>query len=457
LIVEYGHPRIAPRRPAILHTFNPYPPRPSSRAIPSQAQSGTPYSNQRKLRLAYFVTHPIQYQAPLLRRIAQEPDIDLKVFFSSNHSVRGYVDKGFGVHVQWDTPLLDGYNYEFLPVVRDAQTEQFLGSIGPINRGIKRKLQDGKFDAVWVHGYNYLTNLQAIRVANSMRIPVLLRAESTLHDRPRSETKLAIKKLFFNWLKPKVSAVLSIGEENNEYWKHNFGHDFPTFPCYYSVDNQFFQHKCAEASETRNNFRTSLSLDPGRPIILFAAKLIPRKRCGDLLEAYLQLSKSGNIQPYLIIIGDGEQRAMLEARANQANRRDIRFLGFRNQSELPRFYDLCNVFVLASVDEPWGLAINEVMNAGRPVIVTDQVGCQKNLVHPAVNGYVIRAGDVDALAQSLQTILASEQTAQAMGAESLRIIAAYNFDQNVSGLRQALHAVAPSFRDTIRLDPTIAL
>jgi glycosyltransferase involved in cell wall biosynthesis len=361
--------------------------------------------------------------------------------------VRGYVDRGFGLQVQWDTPLLDRYNHEFLPVLRDAQDGTLLGAAGPLNRGIKRKLRQGRFDAVWVHGYNYLTNLQAIRVANSMRIPALLRAESTLHDRPRSPMKLAAKKLFFNWLKPRVSAVLSIGEENADYWRHNFGNDVPLFPCYYSVDNRFFQRKCAEASMTREEFRASLELDPGRPVILFAAKLIPRKRCIDLLEAHLRLTRSSGLEPfpYLLIVGDGEQRAMLETRARQARPGDVRFLGFRNQSELPRFYDLCNVFVLASVDEPWGLAINEVMNAGRPVIVTDRVGCQRNLVQHGVNGFVISAGDVNALAESLRTILASAQTAQAMGAESLRIIADYNFNQNVAGLRQALHAVAPGF------------
>ena len=136
---------------------------------------------------------------------------------------------------------------------------------------------------------------------------------------------------------------------------------------------------------------------------------------------------------------------MLENRANEARPGDIRFLGFRNQSELPRFYDLCNVFVLASVDEPWGLAINEVMNAARPVIVSDQVGCQKNLVHPGLNGFVIRAGDASGLAESLRNVLANSQTAQTMGAESLRIITQFDFEQNVSGLRQALHAVAPGF------------
>ena len=74
----------------------------------------------RPVRLAYFVSHPIQYQAPLLRRIAKESDIDLTAYFSSDLSVRGYHDSGFGVRVQWDIPLLEGYKYEFLPRLREA-------------------------------------------------------------------------------------------------------------------------------------------------------------------------------------------------------------------------------------------------------------------------------------------------------------------------------------------------
>ena len=69
-----------------------------------------------KFRLAYMVSHPIQYQAPLLKRLAQEPDIDLTVFFWSDHSAREYTDKGFGgVRVKWDVPLGEGYKNEVFP------------------------------------------------------------------------------------------------------------------------------------------------------------------------------------------------------------------------------------------------------------------------------------------------------------------------------------------------------
>ena len=65
---------------------------------------------------------------------------------------------------------------------------------------------------------------------------------------------------------------------------------------------------------------------------------------------------------------------------------DVRFLGFRNQSEMPAFYDLCDLFVLPSHFEPWGLVINEAMNAGKPVIVSDCVGAAPDLVQTGRNG-----------------------------------------------------------------------
>jgi hypothetical protein len=108
----------------------------------------------RRVRLAYLVSHPIQYQAPLLRRIAQEPDIDLTVLFGSDFSVRGYRDQGFGVDVKWDVPLLEGYRHVFLPKLRDRQT---VTVTSPLNYGILSRLRgrDGEppFDALWVQGY----------------------------------------------------------------------------------------------------------------------------------------------------------------------------------------------------------------------------------------------------------------------------------------------------------------
>jgi glycosyltransferase involved in cell wall biosynthesis len=416
----------------------------------------------RPLRLAYFVSHPIQYQAPLLRRIAREPDIELEVFFSSDRSVRGYLDEGFGVRVEWDVPLLEGYRSTFLPCWVDEAAEPAVWR--PLSRDIFGALERGGFDAVWSHGYSTANSLRAIGSAAMLRLPVLLRAESHLHDRGRGRARLAAKHAFFRALRPRISAVLSIGEANTAYWRHYFGEEMPIFRMPYAVDNAFFERKAAEAAPGREALRRELGLGaapvsgpvpdvsgpvPGpvpdseperRPVVLFASKLTARKRCADLLAAHALLPEP---RPWLLVVGDGEERAALERQA--AGEPTVRFLGFRNQTELPRFLDLCDVFVLPSQHEPWGLVVNEAMNAGRPVIVSDDVGCAPDLVEDGVTGAVYPVGDTAALARAIARVLARPEVAAQMGARARERVARYGFEQDVAGLREALAFCVPGF------------
>jgi glycosyltransferase involved in cell wall biosynthesis len=394
-----------------------------------------------KVRLAYLVSHPIQYQAPLLRRIAQEPDIDLTVFFGSDFSVRDYKDEGFGVGVKWDVPLLDGYRHEFLPVVRDNANP---GALSPVNYGIFNRLRGSKgvagFDLLWLHGYSSVNALQAMLAAKALGIPVLVRAEPWLGDRDRSGLTLAVKQLYFKLLRGLLDGALPIGTLNAEYWHHYLGEGFPLHWMPYAVDNHYFQSRCQEAREGRTALQKELKLNSARPVILFASKLQTRKRCADLLEAYRKLSNelARDPLPYLVIVGDGEERGALEKQAAESGLEGIRFCGFRNQSELPRFFDIATVFVLPSQHEPWGLIVNEVMNAGRPVVVSDDVGCQPDLIEDGVEGCVFPVGDVAALTGALRRVLATPETAAMMGQRALAKIQAWDFEEDVRGLRRAI-------------------
>ena len=402
----------------------------------------------RRVRLAYLVSHPIQYQAPLLRRIAQEPDIDLTVFFGSDFSVRGYRDEGFGVGVKWDVPLLDGYKHEFLPRLRDGQD---VGVMTPLNRGIVSRLRgrggDLPFDALWVHGYASANSMHGMIAAKALGIPVLLRAESWLRDRGRSGVMLTLKNLFFAGLKLMVDGVLPIGTLNAEYWRHYFGDDVPQFLMPYAVDNGYFAQRAREAQAGRKSLRAELGIDPARPVILFASKLQARKHCNHLIEAYARLSHAPGTEPepYLVIVGDGEERAALERQAGATGFSSIRFCGFRNQSELPRFFDLATVLVLPSRHEPWGLIVNEGMNAARPAIVSDDVGSGPDLIENGVNGCIYPVGDVDALTNALQRVLDVPGAAAAMGQRAFERIQSWGFEEDVKGLRRALAAVVPGF------------
>jgi glycosyltransferase involved in cell wall biosynthesis len=394
---------------------------------------------KKKVRLAYLVSHPIQYQAPLLRRIAQEPDIDLTVFFGSDFSLRSYQDEGFGVDVKWDVPLLEGYRSEFLPAIRDDGTQTVTT---PLNYGIFSALRGGAapgIDVLWVHGYAMVNALHGMLAAKSLGIPVLLRGDMWLRDRPRSSPKLILKKAFFQLLRNLVNGVLTVGTLNEEYWRHYLGDEIPLFFMPYAVDNEYFQQRSLEAMTKREELRRKLSIEEGRPVILFASKLQRRKHCSDLLDAYrILIGKMSGSLPYLVIVGDGEERVALEEQVRTNGLTDVRFCGFRNQSELPGFFEISSVFVLPARHEPWGLVVNEAMNAGRAVIVSDDVGCHPDLITDGVEGFVFPVGDVNALAEALQSVLATPETAVRMGQSALERIRTWSFEEDVLALRKAI-------------------
>jgi glycosyltransferase involved in cell wall biosynthesis len=391
-------------------------------------------------RVACLVSHPIQYQAPLFRYLAARPGIELTVFFLSDLSVNSYRDSGFGVNVKWDVPLLDGYRYEFLPRVGSGSGLSFWR---PWTFGLRARLRRGRFDALWVHGYAHRGCLAGIAAAKSLNIPVLLRGESNILSETDDALKLGVKRIAMPALLRTIDAMLAIGRLNREYYL-NYGVEAERiFPMPYAVDNEFFRTAAKRARPNREALRAELGLKPGRVVILFASKMQPHKRAADLIEAYARLSIDGVAEPAadLVFAGDGEERANLERRARELKWDSIRFIGFRNQSELPALYDLCDVFVLPSEHEPWGLVVNEAMNAGKPVIVSDRVGAGADLVEDGVNGFVYPVGDVAALADRLRQLIGSPEHRAAMGARALEKVAHLDFAADREGLLAALDSV----------------
>jgi glycosyltransferase involved in cell wall biosynthesis len=294
-----------------------------------------------------------------------------------------------------------------------------------------REFVRGKYDAVWVHGYATVNSLHALVAAKLAGAKTLLRTDSTLIDRERGGAKRAARRMFFRGLSAVVDGVLTTGRMNAEYWSAVLPGK-RQFLMPYAVDNAWFAAKAREAEATREELRAELGFERGRAVILFAGKLMERKRCGDLIAAHGAMADP---KPYLLIVGDGEQRAALEAQATDAA---VKFVGFKNQSELPRYYDLCDVFVLPSVHEPWGLIVNEVMACARAVIVSDEVGCWPDLVRDGESGFVVPARDVGRLGAALTRVTSEPGLARRMGEAGARRIAEWSFEEDVAGLRKAL-------------------
>jgi glycosyltransferase involved in cell wall biosynthesis len=394
----------------------------------------------KKFRLAYVATHPIQYQVPLLRFLATS-GVDVKVFFLSDYSLHAHHEKAFNRTVQWDVPLDEGYSWEVLPRVAIGHSTA-LRPHWPVS-GLKTRLAGGRFDAVWVHGWGHVGLRQAVKAANALRIPVLLRGESIPDNATSPRTwKSRLRDRFVRGLLGRVAACLCIGSWNRQFYR---SFDYPEarlFQMPYAVDNHWFQARCAEATPHREKLRASLVLQPSRSVILFAAKFIPVKAPDVLLAAFQRLIATAQTsRPYLLLVGDGPMRTELEKQVASLEA-DVRFLGFKNQTELPALYDLCDVFVLPSRFEPWGLVVNEVMNAGKAVIVSDHVGAGPDLVKPQENGWIFPSEDVEALTKALRDAVSDASRTRVLGERSRARIGTWSFDQDREGLLSALGAVA---------------
>ena len=109
------------------------------------------------------------------------------------------------------------------------------------------------------------------------------------------------------------------------------------FPMPYAVDNDYFQEPRRAGRAAREDLRRELNLRPGLPVFLFASKLQRRKRCMDLVEAFLRLAPAPGQDPpaYLLIAGDGEDRAAIEQRIADSGSLMFACLGFRTRVNCP--------------------------------------------------------------------------------------------------------------------------
>lgn len=389
-------------------------------------------------RLAVLNSHPIQYFAPLYRRLAREPWIDLTVYYCSRQGVETYMDAGFGVSVQWDVPLISGYRYRFLPNLR--RTDHVGGFFSLMNLSLLRELRENRYDALWIHGHNYFTFVLVILAAKLFRTPVLMRGEThLLLARPTVKRALRspIMRLLYQHF---CAACLPIGSRNREFYRAHGVPDERLFLVPYAVDNAYFMQHAAEARSQRTAVRRGLGLPVDQTLILFSSKLTSRKRPMDLLSAFDRL-RSERIHAALVFAGSGEAEQALRDYVERHRVSDVYFLGFRNQRELPAIYAAADLFVLPSENEPWGLVINEAMCAGLPILASREIGAAPDLVKDGYNGFTFQAGNVEELVQHLRSLISNPSLRQQMGEHSLTLISEWNYERCVRGIRAALESL----------------
>jgi glycosyltransferase involved in cell wall biosynthesis len=380
------------------------------------------------LRLGVLVSHPIQYQAPLYRLLARRGDVALSVLYCDDHGVKPTLDREFGEVFQYDVPLLEGYEHRFL---RNVAPRPGLRPAGLMNPEALSILRGGQLDALIVHGYNYLTTVAALLGPHG-RTRVLLRSESQLLPRRRLAVRAA-KQLALRPLFRRVDQFLAIGAASRDYFRAYGVPEERITVAPYSVDNAYFAERSAAARRDPAAVRRRLGLPERGPLFLFAAKLIAKKRPLDALAAFLRARDAGPCG--LVYVGSGELRDELERAVAAAGAGDaVRLLGFRNQSELPEIYGACDVLVLPSDNEPWGLAVNEAFACGMAALVSDCVGAARDLISD--QDCLFSPGDVERLGGAMRKIVAQPPLLQALKQTATARLSRWGLEQTAGGFVQ---------------------
>jgi len=349
-----------------------------------------------RYRLAIIVSHPIPYFAPLHERLARRDDIELKVFFTWHAGERPVHDRGFGQDIAWDISLTAGYPHELVPnSSSDPGTHHFLGLRNP---SLVDRVTAWRPDIVLVHGWAWLSHLQALRALRHRGIPTLLRGDSHLLDEPRAGPRWRVKQLLLRRFLAWPSGFLVAGAANRAYYEAFAAPKALLFPCPHSIDVARFAEPAPALEAAAARWRQELGIAPDQIVVLFAGKFERRKRPLDLARAVLGLDRSDAM---VVLVGGGELQGEVDAIA--AARPDrVRVLPFQNQSRMPIVYRLGDLFVLPSEHgETWGLAVNEALACGRPVVVSDRVGCAADVVEPSC-GRIFAWHDLSALRQVLR-------------------------------------------------------
>lgn len=381
------------------------------------------------MRLAILSTHPIQYYAPLFRTL-QEGPLNIHVFYGwEGMAESAQVDHGFGASVQWDIPLLDGYPHTFLQnQSKDPGTHHFRGidSVDVIER-----ITEWKPDALLVFGWNYRSHLRALRHF-SRQIPVFFRGDSTLLDE-RPGVRRVLRRVFLKWVYRHIDIALYVGKHNREYFlKHGLSME-RLYWAPHAIENGRFMAESAVRETEARKWRHELGISDNDVVVLFAGKLEDNKQPELLLRAFTELE---NRNAHLVFVGTGPLEGRLRAVSKDIP--TVHYLGFQNQSRMPVVYRIGNVYVLPSKRETWGLGVNEAMACGRPVIVSDRVGCAPDLVKKRKTGWTFPVGNADVLSSILRGAFNDISVLKGMGKEAMKLIDAWSIDAEARGIKEAV-------------------
>ena len=412
------------------------------------------------------------------------------MFYTWGQAKGKVIDKDFGIEREWDIDLLSGYDHAFVQnIASEPGSHHYKGIINPT---LISEVKAFNPDKIIVFGWKFKSHLQLMRHFKG-KTTLYFRGDSTLLDDATGfSIKKSLRRLLLQWVYGHVDFALSPGTASDAYFLNAGLSANQIIRAPHAIDNERFagnqspKNDDAQFDATQSpyisvepslkiraqDWRKELSIAEDTKVFLFAGKLEPKKDPELLIRAFLKLHQKYP-QTHLVIVGNGILEESLKqcssppqpsaGKLNHSttsttstastpstpnlqppthnpqlttpNPSPITFLPFQNQSIMPLVYRLGDVFVLPSKGpgETWGLAINEAMACGRPVIASDKCGAALDMIKANQNGFVFKAGDENDLYKCMEKIVNADLAS--MGACAQETVKRFSYTSFANALR----------------------
>lgn len=315
-----------------------------------------------------------------------------------------------------------------------------------LRKGLRiiRWLEDHRVRAVLLFGYNGIGRLAIVNWCHRNGVHLLFTSDSNIACDNAKGLKRFAKNLIVPWVFRRVDAFLPCGQRGKAFYQR-YGAD-PNRCFYFPFVPDFAEIEGISAREI-DLVRIKYGLRVGRRYLIYSGRMIPLKRIDMLIDAFASLADR-RPEWDMLLIGDGELRASLEARVPPDLKHRLVWTGFlSNQRDISTLYRCADALALCSNREAWALVLIEAATAGLALISSDIPGAAPEVLRDGVNGRMFKADDPEALKAAIEDVTAPDHIGS-MKAASQRIVHEWRISSDpVAGIRKAIGHCARHTRD----------
>ncbi|MFZ5653344.1 MAG: glycosyltransferase family 4 protein [Pseudomonadota bacterium] len=378
------------------------------------------HSKDLRIRLRWVTWWPVDYWVKRFSRLSEHVELEVVFLASRSSLLRQTISR----------EDMD-FKYRFLSD-REDSIGYYQASFAGIRWPRPYALLKDNYDVI-VMPISDPTCIAASFIAGLRNTRVFFFYPNTAHeDRNRSKIKEMLKKHLLN----SADGVFLTGPRQLDYLRKYrtdmahvtcIGNPAPPLPS---------PVEAREAMRSRINAQVG---NPGADIVLFVGRLAPEKDLHTLLRALCEFKRRRGCCPTLVLVGEGPEESALMAFGKEHGL-PILFAGLKQGAELSNYYSAADLFVLPSKSEPWGLVVNEAMQFGLPVVLSEHVGSAPVLLGGNGNetGMTFPVGDAAALCGRITELLGDRERLGIMGRNCQMVIREHTIEKWCEAVLEAV-------------------